>query len=506
MLWCGDRPPPDGVLDRLTAARVSVVRLADEVGADAFVPAREGLVAAERSERVRLALERRHARGRFAEVRFPSLGGLGFRSVQAQRCGVAFDGVRLSVSFDGASASFRDRRGRLPAGADDLALDHGERYAFENAACQYADTDFAREQVRRLGWKTPPTAEAATTAAVADSLPLVSVCVPFFNLGRHLPATLASLAAQSYPAIEVVVIDDGSTDPDSIAVFEAMRTRYPRFRFVRQTNAGIGATRNRGLAEARGVFFLPVDADNVCVPTMVERFVRAMQRRPEVTALTCYFLAFHDDEQLRRGRFDYAYRPTGGPALLGCLRNVYGDANALFRTDRFRAAGGFEVDRGTSFEDWEAFVKLVRLGQPVDVLPEVLFYYRHLPTGFSRTTSAHANHRRVLRQYTRSPATEAAVWELVAGMGRRIEELEARQAALRYRLIDRVYGACRLAPPALRGVKRLLLGCRAAWQHLRGLVGRNERRHGVAAPAARGNARLPRMAHPTGTTERVTPT
>ncbi|MFO0928134.1 MAG: hypothetical protein U0736_14035 [Gemmataceae bacterium] len=106
----------------------------------------------------------------------------------------------------------------------------------------------------------------------------------------------------------------------------------------------------------------------------------------------------------------------------------------------------------------------------------MLFYYRHLLTGFSRTTSALANHRRVLRQFTQSPtapASEPQVWELLAGMGRRIEELEARQAALRYRLIDRVYG---VAPPALRGVKRVLLGCRHAWDGLRGLVRSKGRR------------------------------
>src|SRR5262249_31408807 len=110
-------------------------------------------------------------------------------------------------------------------------------------------------------------------ATALQNGPLVTVCIPYYNLAAHLPRTLASLAEQTYPHLEVLVIDDGSTDPAARAVFDQMNDRFSRFRFLRQPNAGIGATRNRGLAEARGDYFLPVDADNVTRPDMVERFV-----------------------------------------------------------------------------------------------------------------------------------------------------------------------------------------------------------------------------------------
>ena len=79
----------------------------------------------------------------------------------------------------------------------------------------------------------------------------MSVAIAYYNLGAHLPDTLASLAAQTYPNVEVLVINDGSTDPYSRQVFAEQQALYPQFRFVSQDNAGIGATRNRGLAEAR---------------------------------------------------------------------------------------------------------------------------------------------------------------------------------------------------------------------------------------------------------------
>src|SRR5262249_55595604 len=158
-----------------------------------------------------------------------------------------------------------------------------------------------------------------------------------YNLGRYLPQTLAALARQTYCNLDVLVIDDGSTDQASIAVFDRMRTLYPRFRFLRQDNAGIGATRNRGLPEARGVYFIPVDADNVSRPDMVERFVSAIQWNPDVHALSCYFLAFRERDDLSRQEFAYAYRATGGPHALASIRNVYGDANGIFRTEALRA-------------------------------------------------------------------------------------------------------------------------------------------------------------------------
>ena len=212
--------------------------------------------------------------------------------------------------------------------------------------------------------------------------PLVTVCMAHYNHGRFLPEALVALAAQTYANAEVIVIDDGSTEKSSQEVFAREERRYPRFRFLRQANAGIGSTRNRGLREARGELFIPVDADNIARPDMIERLATALVARPEVAAMTCYFLAFAETADIAAGRFRYACRPTGGPHVLACLRNVYGDANGIVRTEAFRAVGGYETDRGTSFEDWEAYLKLAHAGCRIDVVPDYLFYYRHLPTGF----------------------------------------------------------------------------------------------------------------------------
>ena len=85
--------------------------------------------------------------------------------------------------------------------------------------------------------------------------PLVTVGIAHYNLGLYLPETLQAIAAQTYPHLEVIVVDDGSTCPISVRVFNELRERYPEFRFISQENAGPGGARNRALEEGAGGVF-----------------------------------------------------------------------------------------------------------------------------------------------------------------------------------------------------------------------------------------------------------
>jgi glycosyltransferase involved in cell wall biosynthesis len=440
----------------------------------------------DRSERVRQVLAELHRQHHFDLIEFPDRGGLGFRAVQARRMGLALTDTRLVVKVHGPDAWTRPAAGRWPLGPADLAADFCERYAFDHADYQLATTSSWYEEVRHLGWRVRSGARTCkgvdedhaalyhgllgTTPAnpgLREPFPLVTIGVAHYNLGAYLGETLASLAAQTYPAFEVVVLDDGSTQPESREIFGKLRAQYPQFRFLTQANAGIGATRNQALAEARGVYFLPMDADNLAHPDMLRRLVLGMERNPDLGALGCYFLAFRETSEVAAGRFAYAYRPLGGPHVLASLWNVYGDGNALFRTEPLRAVGGFAIDRDTSWEDWEVFVKLVNAGFPVDTLPEPVLYYRHREAGFSRQTDGYRNHQRVLRRFVEVetlPTTErAALWNALAGFHRRLEYLEdenrtlhRRLACTRYRWADRLHALLGRIPWLRRAARRML--------------------------------------------------
>ncbi|MGC1852674.1 MAG: glycosyltransferase, partial [Solirubrobacterales bacterium] len=204
----------------------------------------------------------------------------------------------------------------------------------------------------------------------------VALAVSHYNHDRFLPGALASLAAQTRPADEVVVVDDGSTSEAARRVFDEQEALYPDWTFVRQENSGPGAARNRVLEQSACTYFLPFDSDNIATPRMIERLLEAMERNPSRAATTCHNLAFIDDADIEAGNFVFRYSPTGGPRLSSCLENVYGDTCAMFRAEVLRSVGGFEGHRWSPHEDWETLVKMTLRGLEVEVLPQPLFYYR----------------------------------------------------------------------------------------------------------------------------------
>jgi glycosyltransferase involved in cell wall biosynthesis len=474
-------PPPQATILGRLGWRVHVLERAAGLPPPLAVRSLQPSPAADRSDRIRHALEHLHGRHRFDLIEFPVQGGLAIRTLQARRAGLAFDDVGMVVNLTACGQEMRERQGRWPSHPEELQVDFLERYAFEQADAQLTDDRARLEYVRRIGWVVRPgavvvTGDAASVAAgYADILPvstrpapvpaapLVTVAVPHHNHGRYLPEALASLAGQTYPHLEVIVIDDGSTDAVSVEVFRRLQSRYPQFRFVTQANAGPCAARNRAAREAAGSFFIPLDADNVARADMVERFVEGMGRSPDAGALTCYFLAFRETADLAAGKYAYAYRPTGGPHVLASLQNVYGDTSAIYRTDAFRAVGGHETDRGTGFEDWEAFVKLVQAGYRVDVIPEHLFYYRHLSGSFTRVTSDYHNRARVLRQFFRCESLPAAervlLWTTLTGLRQQVEAYAARDRLLIYRMADRLHTLGERVPRVKRCVKAVLTAC-----------------------------------------------
>jgi glycosyltransferase involved in cell wall biosynthesis len=350
-------------------------------------------------ERALEGLERLHAEHHFDLIEFAN-AGVAMRSVQSRRSGDALSDVPIAVRLH--APAFQRRAGQLQtlSAPRDLKVDFCECYAFEHADFQLATSKDLLGIVARRAWKVRPDArvvpsgesDAEADQGVAElygrmvaSRPdrgpdapsaTVTVVVAHYNHEQYLEATLASLARQTRTPDEVIVIDDGSTSQAALDIFAAEEERYPDWRFLRQGNAGPGATRNRALELASGSLFLPFDSDNIAVETMIERFARAMERNPDRSATTCHNLAFTRDHEIDAGQFSARYSPTGGPLALAAVENVFGDTCSVFRTAALRSVGGFEINRWSPTEDWETFVKLAVRGHEVDVLPRPLFYYR----------------------------------------------------------------------------------------------------------------------------------
>lgn len=117
----------------------------------------------------------------------------------------------------------------------------------------------------------------------------VSVVIPAFNAGRTLSQTLDSVLAQTYKNIEIIVVDDGSTDTTA----EVLRSYGDRIRSIHQPNGGLAKARNTGCRAARGEFIALMDADDLCAPERIAVQIEAMQNLPEAVLCCTEFSAFN---------------------------------------------------------------------------------------------------------------------------------------------------------------------------------------------------------------------
>lgn len=214
--------------------------------------------------------------------------------------------------------------------------------------------------------------------AVRHDIHFVSVIMPAYNAARTIDVALASALGQTHPHLEVIVVDDGSSDATA-AIVARHAAVDPRIRYICQSNAGVAAARNRGLAEARGDVIATLDADDLWYPTKIARQLdRLIAAGPETALIYawCYWLA-PDGATL-----GYAppLRHEGRVFPQMCLGNlIISASNALIRREAILAAGGFDEQLrsagGQGCEDWKLYLQIAERHEIAGV-PEYLVGYR----------------------------------------------------------------------------------------------------------------------------------
>jgi len=208
--------------------------------------------------------------------------------------------------------------------------------------------------------------------------PLVTAIVPAHNAARYVQATLDSLRRQTDSALEILVVDDGSTDDTAERVARAAE-QDGRLRLIRQPNAGVAAARNRGLEEARGDFIAFVDADDVWYPRAIERLRQRLQAAGEDCGLAYAWCVTLDESGRLEGDFRAALIQGHVSSTLVC-HNFIGCASAtLIRRDCLDEIGGFDCRfraRGAQgCEDWDLYLRLAAK-YTFAAVPEFLIGYR----------------------------------------------------------------------------------------------------------------------------------
>ena len=237
---------------------------------------------------------------------------------------------------------------------------------------------------------------ATTRAAVrpdpAGHLPedaLLSVVVPVYQVEAYLAACLDSLLAVRYPHLEIIVVDDGSTD-GSAAIAESYRAHDDRIRVVRQENAGLGAARNTGVREASGDLVTFVDSDDTVPPNGYGKMVRilgetgsdfavgSLRRQVRGRYVERHWLRKLHAEQRLAITIDQA------PDMLGNIWAV----TKVFRRD-FLERIGLEFPVGVRYEDQVPITRAYLQARSFDVLTDSVYLWRTRVEGTSITQQKH---------------------------------------------------------------------------------------------------------------------
>ncbi len=208
-------------------------------------------------------------------------------------------------------------------------------------------------------------------------MPEVSVIIPTYNAAAYLPDALQSALAQTVLDLEVLVVDDGSTDETATL----MRTYGPPVRYLPQPNGGVAAARNRGIAESRGRYVAFLDADDVWLPHKLERQLAALAGRQGFRACcTAYRVVAADLAPLR---MQHSLRSNPTLEHLLTIGNVIGTpSTVLAERALFLEQGGFDPAL-SQCADWEMWLRLAAVTSFL-YLDEPLIQYRQHGANMSR--------------------------------------------------------------------------------------------------------------------------
>lgn len=237
------------------------------------------------------------------------------------------------------------------------------------------------------GWRLQRTRCFRVSAADAQALnrPLISVVMPVYNVAEYLPAAAHSVLAQRHVNLELILVDDGSTD-GSEAFCDQIAGNDPRVRVVHQPNAGLGAARNTGVAASRGTYLAFADSDDWVLPNAYAALLTALLRT-DSDFVSGNVLRRHGWRLRQAWNQQHSHRTDFfGTTLLNHPDLLYDSVawNKLFRADFWRDRVG-EFPVGKLYEDMLPITRAYLAAHAVDVLARPVYVWRMREDGASIT-------------------------------------------------------------------------------------------------------------------------
>ncbi len=221
-------------------------------------------------------------------------------------------------------------------------------------------------------------------------MPKVSVIIPCFNQGQFLGQAVASVQSQTYQDIEIIIVNDGSTDGKTTEICSGFEG--PGIKVIHTANQGLAAARNNGIEQAEGVYILPLDADDTIAEPYLAEAVRVLESNPSMGIVYCQarlFGAVEGDWQLP----DYSLEEMLKDNVIFCA--------ALFRRSDWHVVGGYDPAMVYGWEDYDFWLSLIERGFEVCRLEGRYFNYRVSPESMVRSKDKHQKIEMFKRIYYR---------------------------------------------------------------------------------------------------------
>jgi len=203
-----------------------------------------------------------------------------------------------------------------------------------------------------------------------DRTPLVSVLMPVYNARSHLQEAIDSILIQTFADLELLIIDDGSTD-GSLQLAQSYSDS--RVRVLEASHQGIVVALNRGLAEARGQYVARMDADDISTCTRLEKQVEYMMSHDSIVMIGSWVRLINADG---KAIGICLTQPISGRALHVslCASNQFVHGSIMMRAEAARTVGGYRLEFATA-EDYDLWLRLSEIGELANI-PSVLYHLR----------------------------------------------------------------------------------------------------------------------------------
>ncbi|CAK8710674.1 Glycosyl transferase [Candidatus Electrothrix gigas] len=233
-------------------------------------------------------------------------------------------------------------------------------------------------------------------------MPRVSVVIPCYNQGIFVDEAIESVLAQTWQDFEIIVVNDGSTDPSTVQHLQQLD--FPKTQVIHTDNQGLSSARNNGIQAAQGEYILPLDADDRIGSTYLEQAVPLLDNDVNVGIVYCKAQLFGDVTT------EWLLPEFSLQRIL--LDNII-FCTAFFRKTDWEEAGGFDPAMIYGWEDYDFWLSLLEMGRKVFQIKEILFYYRVAADSMVRTQSRQhkvESFARIFRKHQKLYTGNIEVW------------------------------------------------------------------------------------------------